>query len=156
MTLAFKYIFCDIDGTLSNCRHRQHLAHVDWDAFHIHLRSDTVIPPVLDFLRTYIAAGTKVVFITGRPERFRAQTMEWLAKECQLYLIDDYEAILMRPELEYRSDVKFKPELLQDWRTDNDVDLNPNEVLFLDDRDVVVAMWRDLGYYCWQPAQGAF
>ena len=40
-------VICDIDGTISNCHHRQHLAaQKDWDAFHDLMSEDGCFPHV--------------------------------------------------------------------------------------------------------------
>jgi phosphoglycolate phosphatase-like HAD superfamily hydrolase len=70
----------DLDGTLADTRHRLH--HLerrpkDWDAFFDAARDD----PPLDtgvLLARESARDCEVVYVTGRPERCRADTLAWL------------------------------------------------------------------------------
>ncbi|QGV77389.1 LNS2 domain-containing protein [Streptomyces ficellus] len=71
----------DLDNTLSDTRHRQH--HLDrrprdWDAFFTAAPHD---PPLATGVRLCreAAADCDIVYLTGRPERCRADTVAWLA-----------------------------------------------------------------------------
>lgn len=157
-------IICDIDGTIADCRHRQHLAG-DWDAFHETMMQDDLYEMVFEVIMSLMQdTGAELIFLTGRPERFRAETTTWLEERCALFEDDDYIALLMRPKDDFRPDVEMKPAVLKDWIDNIDPDLDvrmtmdllKERALFLDDRDKVVAMWRDMGYTCFQTAEGAF
>jgi len=168
-------IICDIDGTVSDCRHRQHLAAGrDWDAFHALAQDDPPIGAVVWFLKEMRRNGNTTIFLTGRPDSMRTLTLNWFALSCELYLHEDYAELLMRPKDDFRPDHVIKPELLAKSLEDGafskyvsdrhgetfDV-MNPqgwlaSNVLLLDDRDRVVEMWRNLGYDCWQTSMGAF
>ena len=72
----------DIDGVLADVRHRLH--HIDgprrdWDAFFSEVSAD----PVLDGGRAEAfsarASGLAIVYLTGRPERCRMDTVQWLS-----------------------------------------------------------------------------
>jgi phosphoglycolate phosphatase-like HAD superfamily hydrolase len=70
----------DIDGVLADVRHR--LRHVesrpkDWDAFFSAAIDD---PPLTEgvMLAQESAKDCEVVYVTGRPERCRADTLAWL------------------------------------------------------------------------------
>ena len=57
----------------------------------------------------------------------------------------------MRKDGDYRHDTEVKPELLAKKG------INPTDVWFiLEDRDSMVAKWRELGYRCLQVADGKF
>ena len=72
----------DLDGVLADVRHR--LRHIqdgrkDWDAFFAGIPDDEVLPEgraVADRL----AGDHDIVYLTGRPERTRAATEEWLIR----------------------------------------------------------------------------
>ncbi|MBU6243716.1 MAG: hypothetical protein KGP12_00735 [Actinomycetales bacterium] len=75
-------IVFDIDGVLSDARHREH--HLagrprDWAAFFAAADQDTVIEAgrvaVLEAM-----SGAEVVLVSGRPERLRSVTVDWLAR----------------------------------------------------------------------------
>ena len=156
-------IVCDLDGTLANCEHRVH--HVqkvdgiglkkkpDWEAFYAGVLQDTVNPAVHAVLNKFINEydpdhKAKIIFCSGRPERCRADTTEWLAKH---YLHIGYECtLLMRKDGDFRADHLVKQEIL-------DNHINKEEVLFvMDDRQQVVDMWRRNGLTCFQVAAGNF
>lgn len=187
-----KLIVCDIDGTISDCRHRQHLAAQGaWDEFHLTMHEDAVIETTVEIIDELLCSDEiHLIFMTGRPDEYRETTEKWLLDICQYGLGEHYSALLMRPNNDFRRDFELKQSLFFDHISDlttptgqivheafreeiGDFDeavselefaeaLKINEdwlkrkVLFLDDRDKVVAMWRDKGYTCWQVAEGAF
>lgn len=72
----------DIDGVLADVRHR--LRHVerrpkDWDAFFAAAPDD---PPLAQGVALALdrAKDCEVVYVTGRPERCRTDTLSWLAR----------------------------------------------------------------------------
>ncbi|HEX5569574.1 MAG TPA: hypothetical protein VFY14_22090 [Streptomyces sp.] len=72
----------DLDGTLADVRHRLH--HLDgrprdWDAFFGAAPQD---PPLAEGVALARASATEyeVAYVTGRPERCRRDTLEWLAR----------------------------------------------------------------------------
>lgn len=71
----------DIDGVLADARHRLH--HIaappkDWDAFFAAAPADPPLTTGVD-LAAHYANDHRIVYLTGRPERCRADTLEWLA-----------------------------------------------------------------------------
>lgn len=72
----------DIDGVLADVRHRLH--HVaarpkDWDAFFAAAPKDAALPEGMAAVSAAQRAGDLVIYLTGRPERCRADTLAWLA-----------------------------------------------------------------------------
>ncbi len=72
----------DIDGVLADVRHRLRFVErrpKDWDAFFDAARDD---PPLAKgvALAQESAKDCEVVYVTGRPERCRADTLEWFAR----------------------------------------------------------------------------
>ncbi len=72
----------DIDGVLADVRHRlPHLEqrHKDWDAFFAAAPDD---PPLAAGVALAIesAKDCEVVYVTGRPERCREDTLQWFAR----------------------------------------------------------------------------
>lgn len=159
-------VICDLDGTLSDCRARNHLAAQGaWDEFHFHMQEDPPVHHVMEFLHIHLKqqGNGGLYFLTGRPEEFRSVTVDWLYRQCSMSEGTEYAGLIMRPENDWRPDVKIKPELFIEHVVEplnqtigSTGDANKSDFLFLDDRDKVVAMWRDLGYDCWQTAEGAF
>lgn len=70
----------DIDGVLADVRHRVHFLAApgpDWNAFFVAAVND---PPLTDGLALVQEAAreAEVAYLTGRPERCRADTLGWL------------------------------------------------------------------------------
>ena len=157
-------IVCDLDGTLCDITHR--LIHVkpktkkDWDAFFDGVIDDKVNEPVLRVLQEMTLGNCgctygrprKIIFCSGRPERCRVDTVEWLRRAEEDRFDPDLEnyELYMRKDGDYRSDVIVKQEIL-------DKHIDKERVLFvLDDRQSVVDMWRRNGLTCFQVAEGNF
>ena len=73
----------DIDGVLADVRHR--LPHIsgprrDWDGFFAAVGDDPVLAPGVEAVREAVADGLSIVYLTGRPERCRRDTVQWLAE----------------------------------------------------------------------------
>lgn len=150
-------IVCDLDGTLFDVRHRQHLAQGGaWDEFHSAMEADTPRPVVLAFLKAMSDLGNRIIFLTGRPETYRARTELQLKEKCHLWRNDDYIDLLMRAKDQYGSDTVIKESLLREFAPSMFEESKKPSVLFLDDRDKVVAHFRDLGFEVWQVNEGAF
>ncbi|MCF3184292.1 hypothetical protein IPZ70_30775 [Streptomyces polychromogenes] len=72
----------DIDNTLADTGHRQHFLEQrprDWDGFFGAAPADPPLAPGVA-LAAESAADCEVVYLTGRPERCRADTADWLAR----------------------------------------------------------------------------
>ncbi|MFD9634912.1 phosphatase domain-containing protein [Streptomyces violascens] len=73
----------DLDGTLADSSHRQRFLERkprDWDAFFAAAPAD---PPLAEgvALCREAAGDCEVVYLTGRPERCREDTLAWLAEQ---------------------------------------------------------------------------
>ena len=142
----------DIDGTLANNEHRRHFIERppgqtrDWAAFNERMVFDKPNPAVSTLLNFSRKFGLMVVLATGRGEEYRSTTEKWLSKFGL-----GYDLLLMRPAKDYRPDTEIKREMLDKMRSDG---IAPQFVV--DDRNSVVAMWRDSGLTCFQVADGDF
>lgn len=99
----------DIDGVLADVRHRLH--HVarrpkDWEAFFAAAAQD---PPLDEGLRVAreLAAVADIVYLSGRPERLRAETLAWLDR----HDLPDGE-LHLRPRNDFRPAQVLKVEAL--------------------------------------------
>lgn len=132
-------IIVDIDGTLAIMGDRSPYA---WSRVGI----DTPNKQVVNFVKDRIKAGHKVIIMSGRDGVCRAETQEWL---------DRYVAsglpLFMRTIDDNRPDYIVKHELFQ-----ANIAGKYHVSLVLDDRDMVVRLWRALGLNCWQVAEGNF
>ncbi|MCW5250291.1 hypothetical protein [Streptomyces sp. SHP 1-2] len=71
----------DLDNTLAGTAHRQRFLERrprDWDAFFAAARHDPPLAPGVALARAE-AGECEVVYLTGRPERCRRDTLDWLA-----------------------------------------------------------------------------
>lgn len=141
-----KAIIVDLDGTLCNVKHRRH--HIEnkrWDKFYEELTNDKPNLWCLEIIRRF--SLDEIVFVSGRPDNYRAKTIEWLRfftnhGDCKL---------LMRKEGDFRKDSVVKEEIYREQ-------IKPlYDVMFcIDDRKQVVDMWRSIGLTCLQCAEGDF
>ena len=154
MTECAKILVVDLDGTLCDSAHREHLARAkQWDEFHSKLLDDSFHADVAHFIKMAANHCSEVLLLTGRNEKYRALTYRWLERSTLPHCVDD---LLMRPDNDYRPDTELKPQLLDGW-----IDTHPHYThsdiwLILEDREKVVDNWRDLGYNCWQVRPGGY
>ena len=71
----------DVDGVLADVRHR--LSHIegprrDWDAFFAEVSADPVLAEGRAEALAATSSGLAIVYLTGRPERCRLDTVQWL------------------------------------------------------------------------------
>lgn len=139
----------DIDGTIANNEHRIHYltnGHKDWDNWHKNAHKDEPILEIIELLDMAVDIGIKIVLCTGRDEKCRQDTIDWL----EVWDIP-YDDLFMRPKGDRRDDDIVKFELLQKI-----LDKGYEPVLVFDDRDRVVNMWREQGLRCLQVTKGDF
>lgn len=108
---------------------------------------------IVKLFQMHKAAGDTVLCASGREDRFREFTQQWL----MIYGVEPYryaesnKGLYMRKAGDNRADYIIKKEILDQIRADG---FEP--WLVYDDRDQVVQMWRDNGIRCLQVAPGAF
>jgi len=143
-------VIFDIDGTLADCSHRKHFLEEtpkNWEGF---LDSklvilDKPIEPIVRLARQ-LRNFNYLIACTGRNERHRAVTQQWLNRHdlnmCKL---------LMRANEDFRPDEIVKEEMLRQLQSEGYAPW-----LVIDDRKRVVDMWRRNGLVCLQAADGDF
>lgn len=141
------YIF-DLDGTLADLSHRLHLIQKDpkdWDAFFDACEDDT---PIEHMCRLAYRLGLYdgIVIASGRSSRVRLKTENWFRRTNTFY-----DALYMRADGDHRPDDVVKLELLERIRAEG-----WDPIMAFEDRDRVVAMWRNAGIPCAQVAAGDF
>lgn len=88
----------DIDGTISNGDHREHLAHEKrWDEFHALAGKDKPLPETMAVLGAMALAGHTIEIWTARPDTYVEQTRNWL-----LYNLVPFDKLLMRKAGDWR------------------------------------------------------
>jgi phosphoglycolate phosphatase-like HAD superfamily hydrolase len=142
-----KKVIFDIDGTLADCSRRVH--HLmkkpkDWDAFFAEMESDPPNLPVVELCRAMHQRGHRIVLCTGRYEKHRLVTNQWLERNGV-----PYHEIRMRRNDDKRSDVEVKKEMVGPAEV--------QDILFVvEDRSRNVEMWRAQGLVCLQCDAGEF
>jgi hypothetical protein len=140
----------DIDGTLANIEHRLDYVRSkpkNWKAFDAGIPNDKVNEPVAEVFRKFtFALYHQVVLASGRNERSRQATEDWLYKNN----LSGYQKLYMRKADDFRSDDIVKQEILDEII--RDYGRKPDMVF--DDRPRVVRMWRDNGIFVFNVYQG--
>lgn len=113
-------VICDVDETVADNRHRQHLLGSDvrknWAAF-LHpdaVAADTLIPGAREGLAHLVNGGGRVLFLTGRNERLRGVTSHWIREH--LGHIVTVSNLTMRPDGEYSKATEFKGRIIREIR----------------------------------------
>ena len=139
----------DIDGTLADIEHR--LGYVrskpkNWKAFDAGIPNDAVNPYVAEVFDAMIMGGHTVILASGRSERTRIATQDWLRKNG----FSSYDKLYMRPADDYRGDDIVKREILDEIIAD----YGKKPDMVFDDRPRVVRMWREEGIFVFNVYQG--
>lgn len=137
----------DIDGVLADVRHRLH--HVrstpkDWDAFFRAAPKDPLLERGRETV-TRLAEVFDVVYLSGRPERCRDDTLAWLRK----HRLPEGQ-VLLRRQGDRRPARLVKVETLGRLSSGRDI------AVFVDDDPLVLEAARKAGYDVlpadWMPA----
>jgi len=110
--MAIRVYICDIDGTLADLKHRLHFIEADkkdWDGFFDACDGDEPIQNVINTVRDLAYAGNEFMYVTGRPERVRMKTRQWLLKHGL-----PLGSIYMRKNGDHRPDTIAKRELMDE------------------------------------------
>lgn len=92
-----------------------------------------------------------IFFLSGREEKNRTVTLDWMATKIEGVLMNKNHTLLMRATGDKRKDVIVKQELYEAY-----IKGKYNVLFVLDDRNQVVEMWRNEGITCLQVAEGDF
>jgi predicted kinase len=146
-----KAVIFDIDGTLAS--HDGVRSPYDYTKVSLDNPREAVIETVKNYLQLqkYV-----VIFLSGREDSCRKDTITWLEKHIELsgfeFYLDSYWELHMRQAGDKRQDRIVKGELF-----DEHIRNRFNVEVVYDDRDQVVDLWRtELGLNCFQVNYGAF
>lgn len=145
-----KTYIVDIDGTVSNPKHRLHFIDKDrengpdWDAFYAACEDDEPIQPVIDVLLCLYHSGAELVFCTGRSDSVKAKTMVWLSSRGFLSA-----EIVMRTHGDHRPDTIAKRELIEALIAEG-----KQIAGVFEDRPSVCRVWREMGLTVFQVGSG--
>lgn len=126
-------VICDLDGTLA--------LFGDRNPYERDFENDILNEPVAHILRTVhqTGLGAKIIFVSGRKNKFRKQTEEFLKKNDFSEII--YEALYMpRADTDNRNDTIIKREAYEQF-----IKEKYNILFVLDDRLRVCRLWHALG-----------
>ncbi|MBN4075276.1 MAG: hypothetical protein COA71_03810 [SAR86 cluster bacterium] len=145
-----KTILFDIDGTLADNWHRQHLVQAespDWDSFFEMMSEDSQNVPVVELFKALQESQKyRIILVSARPERYRIQTESWLDSHDIVS-----EHLYMREDGDRRPDFKVKKDMLDKILEDK------HDIIFVvDDRTQTVKMWRENNITCLQCADHDF
>ena len=165
------YIF-DLDGTLALIDHRRHYVErpacpycgwhemcdhshdgtrpvftPNWDKFYAECVNDQPNIPVIAVFQMLFRHADIHIF-SGRSDVVLSETTGWL----QEHVHKHFDKLWMRKEGDYTPDHDLK----RGWYFGLPEEDKQRLVAIFDDRDKVVAMWRELGLTCFQVAPGAF
>jgi uncharacterized HAD superfamily protein len=148
MSTNERWMVIDLDGTLCDDRHREHLTKSGrWDDFHARCVEDQPWPDVRAVVNA-LGETIDVVAITGRNERYRKVTMDWLLTHGVLI-----DSLYMRGDDDFRPAVEVKTDLLLNHF--HTLERAREMILFiLEDRNDVAEAWRNLGFRVWQVSAG--
>lgn len=147
-------VICDIDGTIANIEHRLHFVKKehsdeimeykkDWNSFFEHVKFDTPRIEIIRILNNFLREGHDFVFVSGRPERCRKDTIQWLYEN--VYSRQEWTsnkralALLMRPDHDKRPDNELKTKIYQKFLSHYEIKV------VIDDRPRVIEAWKKLG-----------
>ena len=143
-----KIVLVDVDGTLADSSHRIHYLRENpknWDSFFDEkiVFEDPPIRAVADLVRA-IRPFYVIVIATGRPERLRSVTTEWLVR----YKIE-FDVMLMREDDDRIDDDVLKIRMAEVFPLDR--------IAFaIEDRNRIVKAYREKGIVTLQPRDGNF
>lgn len=128
----------DIDGVLADVRHRLHFVErspKDWDGFFAAASHDAALPQGLALVHELVSRELDVVYVSGRPERCREDTLRWLQSQG-----------LPRTSLHLRRDTDRRPARLTKLEVIHRLARKAPVEVVVDDDDAVVRTLRDAGF----------
>jgi len=143
-------IIVDLDGTLCNIDHRIHLLtarnSVEWHNFEDGCINDKLNVWAANMIEFYTIAGHVILLITGRTEKVRQLTEDWLERNGIVY-----DELHMRPDGENMSDCKLKEKVYEEHIAGKYI-----VEFVVEDRKRVVEMWRRNDLVCLQCQEGDY
>jgi hypothetical protein len=137
-----KAILVDINGTLSDVSEVVHFikgAEKDWIGFFNNMNKVKPNPMVQEFIKRF-SPGNVIVLVSGAPDTYQDQTIEWLKKHNI-----EYDDIFFRPTWDKRRGWQFKKSLLN-----NKLSNLYSIQMALDDKQDACKMWIENGIPCWK------
>lgn len=144
-------IILDLDGTISNCDHRQELAEAgDWDGFNDQCHLDEPYPDMVELINALSLAGKTILGCTGRMEKNRTKTDAWFVKNGVAV-----DRVLMRPDDEFAKALDMKIAELEKFFGSKE-EVLANVLCVFEDSEKLVVGFRDYGLTVCQVREGKF
>lgn len=134
-----KTILVDIDHTLSDAAWRDGMERggkEGWEEYYKAGDKDEPHGKMVDFINSLHDFGYNIVAVTGRPEKWRSATTNWLVRHG--VMVDE---ILMRPENNFKTSPLVKIELVRERFSS----LKREVLLIIDDREDIINMFKANG-----------
>ena len=130
-----KVILCDIDGTVANNDHRQHLLKNfnNWNKFFLAMSKDDPYPKAVKLLENF-SKDYEIIFLTGRPERYRKETTEWLKKNINLKTFE----LIMRENEDFTDKVQAKKKMFRNKLSSKKIKL------IIENDEELINLWESL------------
>lgn len=146
------WVVVDLDGTLCDTSHRQHLAQArEWDQFNSLCCHDKPVKPIADLVGA-LAKSYSVLLLTARDETYEKMTYDWLIK----HRIFSFDALLMRRKGDYRPDFEVKIEALEAMFGQDKEAVLKSVAFCIEDRNKVVEAMRNYGLTVLQVCEGSY
>lgn len=145
MNKPLAYII-DLDGTLYDNSHRQHLIPADrsntagWVEFNCACTDDVLREDMSDLVRSILLSGREVIFLTGRGEAAREPTMQRLLKDFNFI---EQPTLIMRPMDCHTSAAEFKRDAVK--RIRDSERWAEYDLIALEDDPSIVEVMRGMG-----------
>ena len=139
-------VFCfDIDGTLSDSRHRSHLVqsgkNKNWKEFFNRQVDDEPFRPLFKIFNALVSHGALNIILTGRNEEHRQVTDYWLRYHGLIY---NPKWLYMRPNGNTENDHEWKFNKVQELLKENpDWEIQS----IFEDRHRIIDKFREAGYH---------
>lgn len=138
----------DIDNTLANVHHRWHHLHKDkkdWKSFFEEQHKDEPYQAVFDVLASLAKDGHKIIVVTGRDERFRDVSLEWINRH--VHYDFPSEDLYMRPAGNREDDHKLKVNIINNWLARHPIYTVGG---IFEDRHRIIDAFREEGWYTFE------
>lgn len=147
-----KTIICDIDGTLADCTHRlgwiTDREEKNYNKFYEEMRNDVLIEDTRRFIESFPQSEYQITFITGRPEKYRDETIVWIRKNVPK--LEGFQ-LLMRRDNDFRKAWVIKKQWMETLVAEEPL-LRVH--LVLEDDKRCKEMYRELGYQVIDMSEG--
>ena len=139
----------DIDNTLANVDHRWHHlrdGNRNWKGWFDEQHKDEPYDAVFDVFHAlaFDRADDEFIVVTGRDERFREVSLEWLNRHVEWFA---NENLYMRPGGNREDDDKLKVNIVKNW-----LQRHPSYTVgaIFDDRHRIIDAFRAEGWYTFE------